>query len=233
MRPLREHLDDPDAFVRASATLLSKVQPFELSPVQRRRIRARIDAAAAEPHGLRWLRPAFALPVLLVVGVAGASIGQRWFRQVNTQSPFEQETSHKLAPKASTPAKAAPTPAPAPRPAEAEEQIPAIDPEDLSLDKPTPIPTPRANQSGPGAALLMEALQARRAGDTARAQQLTAEYQKKYPNGALKEEALAISFESAAARNDPSAKRLAQKYLATFPQGRFRKQAEQVVSNQR
>ena len=231
MRPLREHLDDPDAIMRASAALLAKVQPFELSQIQRRRIRARIDAIAAEPRGLRWLRPAFALPVLLVVGVAGASIGKGWFSQANTQSPFEQETSHKLAPKADAPIKAAP--APAPRAVEAEEQIPAIDPEDLSLDKPTPIPTPRANQSGPGAALLMEALQARRAGDTARAQQLTAEYQKKYPNGALKEEALAISFESAAARNDPSAKRLAQKYLATFPHGRFRKQAEQVLSNQR
>jgi hypothetical protein len=78
---------------------------------------------------------------------------------------------------------------------------------------------------------MMEALQARRAGDTARAQELTAEYQKKYPNGALKEEALAISFESAAARNDPSAARLAQKYLAAFPHGRFRTQAEQVLAN--
>ena len=80
---------------------------------------------------------------------------------------------------------------------------------------------------------MMEALQARRAGDAARAQQLTAEYQKKYPNGALKEEALAIAFESAAARKDPSALRLAQKYLSSFPQGRFRKQAEQVLSNER
>jgi hypothetical protein len=233
MKPLREQLDDPDATTRAGAALLAKVPPFELSPAQRRRIRARIDAAAAEPRGLRWLRPAFAVPVLLVVGVAGASIGQGWFRQVNTQRAFEQESSHKASPKPSAPVKAAPTPAPAPRAADAEEQIPAIDPESLSLDKPTPIPTPRANQSGPGAALLMEALQARRAGDTTRAQQLTAEYQKKYPNGALKEEALAISFESAASRNDPSAKRLAQKYLTTFPHGRFRKQAEQVISNQR
>jgi hypothetical protein len=74
-------------------------------------------------------------------------------------------------------------------------------------------------------------LQARRAGDTVRAQQLTAEYQKKYPNGALKEEALAIAFESAAARKDPAATRLAQKYLAAFPRGRFRSQAEQVLSN--
>lgn len=233
MRPLREHLDDPDVIVRASAALLSKVAPFELTPTQRRRIRARIDAAAAaESRGLRWLRPAFALPVLLVVGVAGASIGQSWYRQASTQRLLEQTQAHKVAePKAApapqkvaTPAPAAPT---------AEELIPAINPEDLSLDKTAPTPAARANATGPGAALLMEALQARRAGDTARAQQLTAEYQKKYPNGALKEEAFAISFESAAARNDPNAKRLAQKYLAAFPHGRFRAQAEQVVSNRR
>ena len=78
---------------------------------------------------------------------------------------------------------------------------------------------------------MMEALQARRSGDTARAQELTLEYQRKYPNGALKEEALAIAFESAAARKDASAARLAQKYLAAFPHGRFRAQAEQVLSN--
>jgi hypothetical protein len=232
MRPLREQLNDSDVTVRAGAALLAKVPPFELSPVQRRRIRARIDAAAAEPRGVRWLRPAFALPVLLVVGVAGASIGQTWYRQANTQRLIEAQQN--AAPKAPAPSKVAlPAPPPAPRAAEAEQLLPTIDPEDLGLDKSAPVPVPRAsNQSGPGAALLMEALQARRAGDTVRAQQLTAEYNKKYPNGALREEALAISFESAAAHDDPNAKRLAQKYLATFPHGRFRKQAEQVIARQ-
>jgi hypothetical protein len=232
MRPLREQLNDSDLTVRAGAALLAKVPPFELSPMQRRRIRARIDAAA-EPRGLRWLRPAFALPVLLVVGVAGASIGHSWYRQVNTQRLIEEQ-QHKALPKAPAPVKVvAPAPAPPATEAEAEALLPTIDPEDLGLDKSAPVQVPRAgNQSGPGAALLMEALQARRAGDTVRAQQLTAEYNRKYPNGALREEALAISFESAAAHDDPNAKRLAQKYLATFPHGRFRKQAEQVLARQ-
>jgi hypothetical protein len=222
MKPLRLHLDDPDATLRAGATLLAKVPPLELSATQRRRIRARIDAVS-ETRGLRWLRPAFALPVLLVVGVAGANIGQRWFKPVSTQRVLEP--TQVVAPKA-TPQKAAPAPAP-----RAVEDL-AIESEPETA-KPNAVPVPRASQSGPGASLMMEALQARRAGDTARAQQLTAEYQKKYPNGALKEEALAIAFESAAARNDPGAARLAQKYLASFPHGRFRKQAEQVLSNQR
>jgi hypothetical protein len=223
MKPLREHLDDPDAAMRASALLLSKVQPFELSATQRRRIRARIDEAS-DRRGRRWLRPAFALPVLLVVGVAGASIGQQWFRSVTPQRTFEREPAPAVTPAkpaAPKPQAAAPTPTPEP----------LITPEMLEPESVKPMPTPRAGQSGPGATLMMEALQARRAGDTARAQQLTAEYQKKYPNGALKEEAAAIAFESAAARNDPAATRLAQKYLTSYPHGRFRKQAEQVLAS--
>lgn len=226
MKPLREQLDDPDLTVRAGAALLAKVQPLELSSTQRRRIRARIDAAAEQPRSLGWLRPAFALPVLLVVGVAGATVGPRLYRAVVPQHAFEQ-----------SPPSAQPAPAPAPaahapaaKPA-TPENAGSIAPEELQPEKPAPSAAPRAGQSGPGATLMMEALQARRSGDTARAQQLTLEYQKKYPNGALKEEALAIAFESAAARKDASATRLAQKYLAAFPHGRFRAQAEQVLSN--
>lgn len=223
MKPLREHLDDPDLAIRASAALLSKVQPFELSSTQRRRIRARIDAAAEQPRAMAWLRPAFAIPVLLVVGVAGATVGPRLYRAVVPQNSFEH-----------SPPSAQPAPPVAPARAPVTQAAPpaqpgSIAPEDLEPEK--PAPTPHAAPSGPGAALMMEALQARRAGDTARAQQLTIEYQKKYPNGALKEEALAIAFESAAARKDASATRLAQKYLAAFPHGRFRVQAEQVLSN--
>jgi hypothetical protein len=229
MKPLREHLDDPDASMRAGALLLAKVPPFELSAVQRRRIRARIDEAS-ESRGMRWLRPAFALPVLLIVGVAGASagIGQNWFRSAQPQQVFEPEPNkHVAAPKpAAKPRAMAPAAVP-----EAEPE-PLLTPEMLEPESSNkPMPAPRAGQSGPGAMLMMEALQARRAGDTARAQQLTAEYQKKYPNGALKEEAAAIAFESAAARSDPAAARLAQKYLASYPHGRFRKQAEQVLSS--
>lgn len=225
MKPLREHLDDPDLTLRAGAALLAKVPPLELSAMQRRRIRARIDATSEQSLSLRWLRPAFAVPVLLIVGVAGATVGPRIYRAVVPQHSFEQAPPQLQAPAAPVKARAA-TPAAAP----AAPSLPdSITPEELEAEK--PMPAPRASQSGPGATLMMEALQARRAGDTARAQELTAEYQKKYPNGALKEEALAIAFESAAARKDPSATKLAQKYLTAFPKGRFRAQAEQVLAN--
>ena len=225
MKPLREQLDDPDATVRAGALLLAKVPPLELSSMQRRRIRARIDALSEQPRSLRWLRPAFAVPVLLIVGVAGATVGPRIYHAVVPQHSFEQGP-----PRFPPPAPVSRAQGHAPAAAPAAPQLPdSIAPEELEPEKPTPAP--RASQSGPGATLMMEALQARRAGDSARAQELTAEYQKKYPNGALKEEALAIAFESAAARKDPTAAKLAQKYLAAFPHGRFRAQAEQVLAN--
>ncbi len=228
MKPLREHLDDPNLTIRAGAALLAKVPPLELSSTQRRRIRARIDAAAEQPQGMRWLKPAFALPVLLVVGVASATVGPRLYRAVMPQHAYEQEPPPFVAPHLTAPPQAAAPSAAKPAPPETA-STPAI--ENVEAEKPAQAAASRASQSGPGASLMMEALQARRAGNTARAQELTAEYQKKYPNGALKEEALAIAFEAAAARKDPSATRLAQKYLAEFPRGRFRAQAAQVVSN--
>jgi hypothetical protein len=223
MKPLREQLDDADIVVRAGAALLAKVPPLEMSPEQRRRIRARIDAASEQSHGLRWLRPAFAVPVLLVVGVAGATVGPRLYRAAMPHNAVELEPKH-AAVEAAPPAAHA-----APQAAAPSTEAPSIRPEDLEIEK--SIPAPHPSQSGPGATLMMEALQARRAGDTARAQELTAEYQKKYPNGALKEEALAISMESAASRKDPSAAKLAQRYLNSFPQGRFRAQAQQVLNS--
>ncbi|MDF3070553.1 MAG: hypothetical protein K0R38_6154 [Polyangiaceae bacterium] len=226
MKPLRQQLDDPDMVVRTGATLLAKVPPLELSVEQRRRIRARIDAVSEEPRWARWLKPAFAVPVLLVVGVAGATVGPRIYRAVAPQRAFVQEAAP--APRAA--ATRAPQALAPPSPASPElPKEKTITPEELTPEKTAPSPHP--SPSGPGATLMMEALQARRAGDATRAQQLTAEYQRKYPNGALKEEALAIAFESAAARKDPSAAALARKYLATFPKGRFRSQAEQVLAN--
>jgi TolA-binding protein len=221
MKPLRDQLDDADIVVRAGAALLAKVPPLEMSSDQRRRIRARIDAASEQSYGLRWLRPAFAIPVLLVVGVAGATVGPRLYHAAMPKGTVEVEPRH-------APVEAAPPVAHAPRAEAPKLAEPSIRPEDLEIEK--SMPAPHASQSGPGATLMMEALQARRAGDTARAQQLTAEYQKKYPNGALKEEASAISFESAASRKDPNAAKLAQRYLNSFPQGRFRAQAAQVLA---
>lgn len=83
------------------------------------------------------------------------------------------------------------------------------------------------------AALMVEAMRERRAGNVARARELSAEYRAKYPGGALQEESFALSIEAAAALGDDEARRLAATYLQRYPHGRFRAQAERVVGSSR
>jgi hypothetical protein len=101
-------------------------------------------------------------------------------------------------------------------------------------EKPAPSVSParavEAAPTGPGAELVVEAMEARRAGKMARAERLLAEYRHRYPNGVLQEEALALSLEAAALRGDTdSAAELAQEYLRRFPAGRFGARVRQVV----
>jgi Tfp pilus assembly protein PilF len=80
---------------------------------------------------------------------------------------------------------------------------------------------------------MVEALRERRAGNLARARELSSEYRLKYPAGALQEEALALSIEAAAALGDDEARRLSASYLQRYPQGRFRAQAQRVLGTPR
>src|SRR5687768_4772706 len=73
-----------------------------------------------------------------------------------------------------------------------------------------------AEQAELSAALLVEAMRARRAGSLARVRELSAEYRFKYPGGALHEEAHALSIEAAAALGESDASRLAALYLERY-----------------
>ena len=54
-----------------------------------------------------------------------------------------------------------------------------------------------------------------------------------YPRGALTEEALAVAIEAGARRQDPRTGRLADRYLRTYPDGRFRRVADQALQRTR
>jgi len=105
----------------------------------------------------------------------------------------------------------------------------ARSPAPSSVPSVAPSPAPPSAATGPGAALVIEAMKARRAGDQARAAHLLGEYRTKYPDGALQEEALVLSIEAAASLGDASVGELARTYLTRFPNGRFRDRVERVL----
>ena len=80
------------------------------------------------------------------------------------------------------------------------------------------------------ASLLYETAHALRSeGDSARAARTLDDYFKRYPHGALQEEALALAIDVAVARGDARSKSLASRYLAEYPAGHFRAKAERAL----
>jgi len=81
---------------------------------------------------------------------------------------------------------------------------------------------------------MVEALRALRSdGDARRAGELAEQYLRRYPHGALIEEALRLRIEAAVARDDPRAAGYAADYLRTRPAGRYRDLAAQVLQHAR
>lgn len=73
------------------------------------------------------------------------------------------------------------------------------------------------------AALVLSATQVlRQRAEPARALALLSEYQRRFPQGALQEEALALNLECLVALSDPRAGARAREYLRRYPAGRFR-----------
>jgi hypothetical protein len=97
-------------------------------------------------------------------------------------------------------------------------------------ESPAELPSAAPSESVPPAkaapaqetVLVMAAVRAlRRERDPARAGVLLDDYLRRYPNGVLAEEALALAIEAASARGDVRAAALARTYLQRYPQGRF------------
>lgn len=235
MKRLRDQRNSDDPLTARVAELVASVGPTPESPARMRRIRRRLDQ---RPHRYDWraLRPIAAFA--LVFGGAATAAAGYGLAQIFVPSADSAQKASEV------------TAAPTPTPARGTGHVPAVDetsstiePAETSTTE-TAAPTaglpssdaavtPRRSSSKGHAAseasIVQRGLEAlRNEKDPKKAAAYLDEYRREHPDGALAEEALALSVEAAAASGDPRVSRLAKEYLARYPRGRFREAARRA-----
>jgi hypothetical protein len=216
-----EHLAD---LFRASAV-------FESDPFRKRRVLVSLMRARPRSSRRPWLQGVI-VGILLVSGTAAAALGHRYvtrngFPSFGERAPSEPApTCRQVPPPASTQTDNA----------EAASQSPA--PADDAASANPPAGSGHA-ESGARArhgstddvTRVVQAIQALRMdSDPSRAQALLDGYLKAHPHGVLSADALALSIEAASVQHDPRAADYARRYLAKFPQGKYRDLAERALA---
>jgi hypothetical protein len=150
------------------------------------------------------------------MAASAAAAGYQWLAPSDER--VEPPTAPVVPPRVKAAAKASPPAA-------------ALPGQTLPVEKPSEPARAVKPLAGEDPTQVAEAVRAlRKQGDPARAQQLLDRYLKSNPRGALAEDALALSIEAAAARKDPRAADYARRYLARYPNGRFRAVAERALA---
>ena len=204
--------------------LVKHAEPYRSNPFAKRLVQSRLARALEQSQGMRrsWLRPSLvgAAAVLFLGATAAAAAGFGWLEPRVPERVEPPKVS--VVPRQVEPRVVAPTVPAAPQPQVAAEPVVVEKPSEARPAKPRPGEDPTQ---------VAEAVRAlRKQGDPARAQALLDEYLKSNPRGALSEDALALSIEAAVARKDPRAADYARRYLARYPNGRFRAQAERALA---
>jgi hypothetical protein len=255
VKRLPEPYDVTDPNEEYASTLLKHTGPLEPSAMRKRRVWMALERSAMKRSRIRVSGPAIAALVLLGATAASATMPRLWRRLQATPAPseiaavdsVEARPAHrrpmKTPPAPLVPTAAAETPStalvasdPAADPVETSAPLAhAANPSSGKKVAPSTKARAAAEAVDPpaGAALMVEAMRERRAGNLAHARELSAEYRLKYPAGALQEEAFALSIEAAAALGDDEARRIAATYLQRYPRGRFRAQAERALGSSR
>ena len=197
------------------AAALSSWPPPDASPERRARVLAKVlERGRPGRLVLGLFRPAVALIAVLSLGMAtaaatvGPRLQRRWFpdppvveidEPIIIQPPVQPTPSHRL--------DAVPV-------AEREPEL-----------QPSRARTARAESP----ARVVAAVRALRVQhQPLRAERLALDYLRVYPRGALAEEALAVAIEAAALSHDSRAAGLAERYFRQYPNGRFRRVAQQA-----
>jgi hypothetical protein len=240
-----EHADATDAQLAALLRIYRDGAPGQVPPSRKQRLLRDILAGRRSPVARRalLLRPAVALAVLLLAGAtlaatAGHDFLARGLRRLTTSAAEPPSV-----PEAKRVREATPPPAVVRQEQEEQDEPPAaVVPPPLPVEARVTLPAParghataRATEhlriaKGEDPSKVVAAIRALRSEhDPARARALLSAYLQQYPNGALSEEALALSIEAATTLHDGSATAFATRYLHAYPRGRFRRAAEQAL----
>jgi hypothetical protein len=226
LRPLREDPSVTDPDLSLGARLLQQVGAAPRSEPRKRRVWHALNTGRPSVIGVRLRALHLAFAALLVAAASSATLGYYVSREAAPSPPPPPATPLEAAPRAQVaPPKELPV-------AETPVATPPVTPVERNTQPRarTEAGTQTKAQSEAEAQLLVEAMRARRAGDSKRVSELVDEYRAKHPQGTLQEEALILSIESAAARRAPNTAALAREYLARFPNGRFAEQARRALS---
>jgi hypothetical protein len=234
MESLRER-GAPTSEIEADAIGLLRSQGrYQPAPGGKQRVRARL-LEHRDSHRRASPFFGFAVAAVLVFAVGtSVALGRQWVTRSYRALVGRVQPNPDVGP-----SQAASHSAPAPATAPGDTTVPSLP--EAALEHPAtqtaPPRLPASQPAGAGRAraaaeddrLVFEAMRAlRQDGQPDRASRSLDEYLKRHPDGELAEEALALSIEAASTRNDPRAKDIASRYLAKYPNGRFRSAAERA-----
>lgn len=217
---MKRLVDEAEPALGALTELVASARRHEPNPFAKRFVQSRLTRQLAGGPRRVSVRPVWLGLAALFVAASATAAGISLFS----------------APASSLAVPAYPSAAPFEAPARAVErsappQRDLLEPEPAVSAEKSPERRADKPRAGEDPSQVAEAVRAlRKQGDPARAQQLLARYLRENPRGALAEDALALSIEAAAARKDPRAADYARRYLARYPQGRFRSLAERVAA---
>ncbi len=207
--------------------LLREAPAHRVKPGERQRVLLGIGRARGVPRRAWPVRLAVAAVVLIAAtAMARAGLGHlpRWLAGL---AAAPRPTPHADARPASGPVRhrelaavsAERPPQEAAPPASLPERVPAPA---TRAAPPARRPAPPAERSDGDAGLVVQAMRAlRRDDDPALARALCTAYLQRHPDGALAEEALALTIEAAVAQHEPDAPALGARYLRRYPNGPF------------